>query len=135
MFKTMTLAVAALLFVGTVAKASDDLLDQMASVNLDEISDASADIEEFGLDGLDVDQLAGDAGAAVDDDSDAIEACFRRFGYRRHRGGYGYGFHRSCYRTYSHCYTNYCRPLYCYRPVYTYVQQCYPVYTSYWGCY
>ena len=66
-----------------------------------------------------------------EESEDAIEACFRRFGYRY--GGWGYGYR--CYRpyySYRVCHPTY----YCYRPVYHY--SCYPVvtyYRSYWGCY
>ena len=135
MLKTILFAVTPLLlFVGTVQ--AGDVLDDIAGIDLASISDASADIEDFDLDGLDMDQLAENAG----EETDAIEACFRRIGYRRH-SGYGYGF-RSCYRTYNHCYShynNYCHtsyysPYYCSRPVTYAYRYCAPVFTSYWGC-
>ena len=100
--------------------------DTLPEFNLAEISDAAIEIDTASLDGLDVDGLAAEAG---EDTEEAVEACFRRFGYR-HRG-YGYGYGHGCYRpyySYRHCYPTY----YCHRPVYTY-----PVvsYVSYWGCY
>ena len=133
MLKNLVFAITPLfLFVGA-AKADQDLLNELAGLDVASINDASAEIEEFDLDGLDVDQLAENAG----DESDAIEACFRRFGYR-HRGGWGYGFHRS-YRSFcgyrSFCYPV-CRPLYTCRPiVYSTYNHCYPIVTRYWGCY
>jgi hypothetical protein len=100
--------------------------DSLPEFNLAEISDAAIEIDTASLDGLDVDGLVAEAG---EDTEEAVEACFRRFGYR-HRG-YGYGYNHGCYRpyyTYRPCYPTY----YCHRPVYTY-----PVvsYVSYWGCY
>ncbi|TWT34344.1 hypothetical protein [Blastopirellula retiformator] len=111
-------------FLFTVALRADDSL----GIDLANIQDADVSIVDEGFD-VDVDKLAADAGAESEDQ--AIEACFRSFGYRSYGyRGYGYG-----YRSYG-CY-NYCyRPYYsCYRPVY-YSPVCYnPCYTSYWGCY
>ena len=134
MLKTILFAVTPLLlFVGTAQ--ANDVLDDIAGIDLASISDAVAEIEEFDLDGLDMDQLAENAG----EETDAIEACFRRFGYRSYGHSYGY---RSCYRTYNHCYShynNYCQtsyysPYYCSRPVTYAYRHCAPIITSYWGC-
>lgn len=128
--KTLAFAVVATITLSGSAFAGD-LMDDLAGMDLASINDAGADIEAIDLDGLDVDQMAEEAG----EESDAIEACFRRFGgYRRggwsHWGGYrNYGYR--CYSNYHHCY----RPLYCYRPVVSCYTHCLPVVTSYWGCY
>jgi hypothetical protein len=104
--------------------------DDAVDLNLSNINDAAIEIEEPGVGDLDVDALADKADGK--DSGDAIEACFRRFGYNY--GGWGYGYR--CYRpyySYRVCYPTY----YCYRPVY-YYNSCYPVvtyYRSYWGCY
>jgi hypothetical protein len=136
MFKSITLAMAAMLFAVGSVKA-DDLMKDLENMDLASISDASAEIEEFDLDGLDVDQLAENAG----EETDAIEACFRRFGYRR--CGWG-GYRNYCgyrtYRTYRHCYNYGCgygySPYHCYRPIVHHCySQCLPVITNYWGCY
>lgn len=115
MLKKVLFAVAplCLLAVGSFANASDDLFDEVASLNADSINAADIAIEDINLD-LDVDALNAD----VENGEDAIEACFRRF----YRSYYGCHYYRPCYSYY-----------YCYRPVYTY---CYtPVYYHYWGCY
>jgi hypothetical protein len=103
--------------------------DESFDIDLTNISDAAVEIEEPNLGDLDVDALASDAGEASED---AVEACFRRFGYRRYGWGYGYGYgcYRPCY-SYRICYPTY----YCHRPVYHYA---YPVvnrFHGYWGCY
>lgn len=148
MLKNITLAVVALLFVGATAKANDDLLDQVAGMDLSQITETVSEVDDFDLDGLDIDELAAEAGN--DSDSDAIEACFRRMN-RGYRGGsrgyssyghrsyghrsYGHRSYSSCYRGYNSCYrTNYyshnCyRPLYCCRPVT--VNYCAPVCQTY----
>lgn len=118
------LALVPLTLLATNAKADDDL-----NIDVATITDADISIVEADLD-IDVDQLSADAGTENGDE--AIEACFRRFGYRY--GGWG-GCYRRCF---SHCY-NYCRPLYSYRticyapPVYRCVAT--PIYHYYWGCY
>jgi hypothetical protein len=127
MMKRMILALVPLALLATTVRADDDLFNMNAA----SISDASIEIEEASLDDLDVDQLAADADG--EGSEDAIEACFRRFGYGYGRGfGYGYGYgYGHCYRpVYRYHYPSY----YCYRPVYRCV---YPVtvYRHYWGCY
>lgn len=133
MFKSMTLALAALTLTISSAKAND-LMDDLAGMDLATINDSAAEVEEFDLGGLDMDQLAANAG---DDDSDAIEACFRRIGFRRYGWGRSWGcgwrrgFHRFGYG-YGYCH----RPLYCYRPIVTHCYSyCRPVITNYWGCF
>jgi hypothetical protein len=128
MFRKIMFAMVPMALVVSFVSADDSLLN----LNLAEINDAAIEIDTASLDDLDVDGLAADAGS--EDSEDAIEACFRRFGYR-HRGyGYGYGYgYGGCYRpyySYQPCYPTY----YCYRPVHHYT---YPVitYRSYWGCY
>jgi len=131
--KNLALAFASL-FVLSGSAFAGDLMDDLEGMNLDTINDSAASVEEFDLASLDMDGLAENAG---DEDADAIETCFRRFGgYHgggwRHWGGcYNYG-----YGVYNHCYS-YCQPVYhCYRPIVrTYVTHCAPVITSYWGCY
>ena len=132
--KNFALAFVSMFVVAGAAKA-DDLMDDLAGMDLATINDSAASVEEFDLDSLDVDQLAAEAG----DETDAIETCFRRFGYRRGGWGgwgrgwggcYGYG-----YRSFHSCYS-YHRPVYhCYRPVIrTCYTHCAPV-ISYWGCF
>ncbi|EAQ79190.1 hypothetical protein [Blastopirellula marina] len=116
-------------FLFTVALRADDTL----GLNLSNIQDADVSIVDESFD-IDVDQLASNAGAESEDE--AVEACFRSFGYRSYGyrnyggygggyGGHGYGYGYNCYRPYYSCY----------RPVY-YAPVCYtPCYTSYWGCY
>lgn len=123
MFKKMILALLPLTLMTVSAKADDLTLD------LENINDAGIELIEMDLD-IDVDALAAEAG---DEQEDAIEACFRRFGYR-HGGWGGYRHYRGYF---NHCYTHY-RPMYSYHtirhcaPVYT--QICRPVYRYYWGC-
>lgn len=125
MLKKIVLAMMPLALLATTAKA-DDL-----SVDAASITDANVEIVTNDLD-IDVDALSADAG---EDTETAIEACFRRFGYRyRGWGGYRHNFYRGGY---NGCY-NYCRPLYsyrsfCYQPVYRCVVA--PIYNCYWGCY
>ncbi len=121
MLKRIALALMPLALLATTAKA-DDL-----SIDTASITDANVEIVTNDLD-IDVDALSTDASETTED---AIEACFRRFGYGYR--GYRCGHYRHCY---NHCY-NYCRPLYsyrtfCYAPVYHVVR---PIYNCYWGCY
>jgi len=123
MLRKILFAMVPMALVVSFVSADDTLLN----LNLADINDAAIEIDTASLDGLDVDGLAAEAG---EDTEDAVEACFRRFGYR-HRGyGYGYGYGYGCYRpyySYRPCYPTY----YCHRPIYRY-----PVsYVSYWGCY
>ncbi|MCA9222479.1 MAG: hypothetical protein KDA71_19265 [Planctomycetales bacterium] len=127
MLKKLVFAVVPMLLIATSVMAEDDLFGQVAKLDASSIQDAQIAIEDASLDGLDVDALASNAGENSDQ---AIEACFRRFGYRHCGWGYNYGYSYNCY---SPCYTYY-QPLYCYRPV-TYVQTYSPCYVSYWGCY
>lgn len=128
---TILRTLTALCLVGTAAMAQDDLLAELASGATASISSASIEVETGGLEGLDMAGLTQDAGADASPGSesdDAIEACFRRFGYRNY--GWGYGCYNNGYNTcwYNPCYYTY----YCYRPVY---YSCHPVCYSYWGCY
>jgi hypothetical protein len=105
--------------------------DETIDLNLSNINDAAIEIEDVSLDGLDVDALADKADGEGSDE--AIEACFRRFGYR-HRGyrygGYGYSSYRPYY-SYRQCYPTY----YCYRPVHYYSYPVVSYHRNYWGCY
>ncbi len=129
MFKKVIFAMCPLALLVSTVSADDNL-----SLDISSITDASVEIQEASLD-IDVDQLAADAGETSEDQ--AIEACFRGYGYRGYGyrsygyrgygyGGYGYNCYRPSYRTY---YTY--RTVHCYRPVY----RCAPVYYhNYWGC-
>lgn len=126
MFRKLMFAMVPMALAVSFASADDNLPD----LNLADINDAAIEIDTASLGNLDVDGLAADAG--TESSEDAVEACFRRFGYRHCGYGYGYGYGYSCYRpyySYGYCYPSY----YCYRPVY----YTYPVvsYMSYWGCY
>lgn len=131
--KTILMALAPLCLVASSAMAQDDLLTELASGAADSINSASIEIDTGSLDGFDIAALTQDAGTDAKpgtETDDAIEACFRRFGYRGCGYGYGYGYGYGCYNScwYNPCYYTY----YCYRPVY---YSCHPVCYSYWGCY
>ena len=120
MLKKFVLALMPLALLATTSRA-DDL-----SIDASTIADADVEIVTNDLD-IDVDALSADAGK---DAESAIEACFRRFGYRGYRGFRGFGYRH------WHGY-NYGRPLYsyrsfCYPPIY---HVCRPIYNCYWGCY
>ncbi len=106
--------------------------DEAFDLNLSSITDAAVEIEEPGLNDVDVDALADKADGKGADE--AIEASFRRFGYR-HRGyGYGYGYGYRSYRpfySYRYSYPTH----YSYRPVHYYSYPVVTYYSSYWGCY
>lgn len=123
MFKKVILALVPVAMLASNAVANDDLLNELANTKGSNIADASIEVDEIEFD-VDVDALAEKAG-----EEDAVEACFRRFGYRS--WGYGYGYH--CFRPVYNCYTYY-RPLLC-RPIYRTYTYCAPVITHYWGCY
>ena len=130
MFKKVLFALIPACLIATSAFAGDDLMTELASADLSAISDAQIDIETFDLAGVNVDALSNEAGS-----ENAIEACFRSFGYCGGFRGYHGGFYGNCYNpcfnyinTYSYCYPTY----YCYRPLYTCAL---PVVYSYWGCY
>lgn len=129
MLKKITLVMfSVFMLAATNAMADDDLLNELASGNGPDIADASVEVEDFSLD-IDVDELAADA----DGEEDAVEACFRRFGYRSWGfRSYGYGYGYNCYRpAYSY---SYYRPLLC-QPVYHTYSYCAPIVSHYWGCY
>ncbi|TWU59923.1 hypothetical protein Poly51_01960 [Rubripirellula tenax] len=136
MFKKTLFAIAPMMLLACSVQANDDLLTAIAKMDTATEKVAQVEIDDDQLGQADVDALLGDD---EENSSDAIAACFRRFGgYGRSYGSYGgyssYRSHgyRSCYTNwYNPCYTSYNR---CYTPVYTY--SCYtPCYTSYWGCY
>ena len=109
--------------------------DETLDLDVSSISDAAIEIEEPNLDDLDVDALADKANG--EGSEDAVEACFRRFGYGHSSYGYGYGY-RS-YRPY-YSYHRYYPSYHSYRPVhyYRYPVVSYPVVSyhhNYWGCY
>ena len=124
MFKRVTLVIVSMLVLTSATMADDDLLNELANSKGTNIADASIEVEDFNLD-VDVDALAENAGS----DEDAVEACFRRFGYRRW-GCYGYSYGYRCFRPVYNCYTVY-RPYFC-RPIYHHY---YRPFVSYWGCY
>jgi hypothetical protein len=139
MFKNLLLALAPLALLVTSAVASDDVLDDVAGLNVASISDAQISIDD-GTAGIDIDGLSEKVGEKSEQ---AVEACFRRFGYG---GGYGGGYcgynsyNYGCYGSYNYCYSpcysyNYVayQPCVTYRPVY-YTTYCQPAF-SYWGCY
>jgi len=135
MFKSTTLALAAVTLAIGSAKAND-LMDDLAGMALATINDSAAAVEEFDLAEIDMDGLEANAGG---EDSDAIEACFRRIGYRRggwgHEWGRGYGW-RGGFHRFGRCYSYCHRPMYCYRPIVSHCYSyCQPVVTSYWGCF
>lgn len=123
MLKKITLILVSSILMISTASANDDLLSELANGKGVNVTDASVEVEDFDLD-VDVDELAENAS---DDDDDAMEACFRRFGYRS--WGYNYGCYRPVYRSYS-----YYRPLLC-QPVYHSYSYCAPIISHYWGCY
>lgn len=126
MFKKFALALMPFTLLASVN--ADDLQIDVAS-----IADADVEIVENDLD-INVDALASEAGE--DSQEDAVEACFRRFGYNYR--GWGHGFHNSCFGGYYNSCYNYCQPLYSYRticyspPVYRVIAT--PIYHYYWGC-
>ena len=126
MLKKFLLAMIPMAFMVATVWAEEDVLKDVANLKASAITDAQISIDDPTA-ALDVDALANNAG--TEKKTDAIEACFRRFGY----GGYS-----------NYCY-NYGYSSYCYQPCYTYSYYCYqpyyvayrPVYsycTSYWGC-
>jgi hypothetical protein len=130
MFKKMILALVPVVMLASNVLADDDLLSELANTKGGNIADASIEVDEFQFD-VDVDALADNAGEETGED--AVEACFRRFGYRS--WGYRHGY--NCFRPVYNCYTYYrpllCRPIYhTYRYTYSY---CAPVVSHYWGCY
>ena len=119
MLKKMIFGVLPMTLFAVSANAANDF-----SVDASTIQDADAGIVETSLD-LDFDSLNDQVESAEDGGEEALEACFRRFGYRR----YGWGFH--------HCYRPYYRTCFTYRaypcvPMYRCVT---PIYRYYWGCY
>ena len=127
MIKKMIFAVVPMILLATVAMAEDSLLK---GLDLGDIQDADISIDAASLD-VDFDKLADNV-----DGDEAIEACFRSFGYcgYNYGCGYGYGYNYGCYN-YNYCYRPCYTTYYCYRPV-VYYTPCYtPCYTSYWGCY
>jgi hypothetical protein len=118
-FKKVSLAVVAVALM-TGSAMANDLID---SLDLASVSDANNAVVEATFD-VNVDQLADNTS-----NDEAVEACFRRFGW----GGYC-GYNSYCYSPcYSYCYypSYYCYRPVCYYQTYTY---CYPLY--HWGfCY
>ncbi|MGB7327539.1 MAG: hypothetical protein WBD31_21865 [Rubripirellula sp.] len=141
MFKTALFAIASMMLLACSVQANDDLLSAIAKMDTtsSNVSDVEPTSQKLGQ--ADVDALLGDD---EENGSDAIAACFRRFGgYGRSYGSYGgYGYRSSYRSSYRSCYTNWHNPCYrsystCYTPIYyTPSYSCYtPCYTSYWGCY
>lgn len=136
LLKNVALAFAAMVLT-TGSVFAGDLMDDLKEMDVNSLADAGAEVEEFDLGAVDVDKMAGEAGA--DSDSDAIEACFRRFGGYSHGGWNTWcGYHNYNYsynNCYSYAYSCYQPSYYCYRPIVSCYTHCYPVVTSYWGCY
>ena len=121
MLKKMVFAMVPVMLLATVAMAEDDLLSDL---DVNSIQDAEISIDEAAFD-IDVDKLAENA-----DGDEAIEACFRRFGY----SGFGHRYWGGCYNyCYRPCFNVCYRTYYCYRPVVYHT--CAPIYRLYWGCY
>tara|TARA_R110002049_G_scaffold2750_5_gene22046 strand:+ start:1822 stop:2229 length:408 start_codon:yes stop_codon:yes gene_type:complete len=135
MLKKFMFAMVPMIMLAGTACGEDDLLSKIGSMDVNSIGNASAEVEEFDLGDVDVDDLLAENDS--EGEEDAIAACFRRirYGYGGSYGhrhySYSYNWHRPCYT--SHYTYTYYRPLYCYQPVHytTYT----PVYTNYWGCY
>lgn len=125
MLKKLVLALMPLTLIASSVKADDDL-----TIDINNITDADVEIVEADFD-IDVDALEAEAGQ--DTEENAIEACFRRFGYRSYGWCNNYRWN-SCY---NHCYSH-CRPLYTYRAISYCPPVCRtvitPVYHYYWGC-
>ena len=128
LLRNLVLALVPAMVLACTARADDnDLMNELASMDSLAIADADINVEDFDLDGLDVDQLADAAGQ---DDDQAMEACFRRIGYHSYSRHY---YPSYSYRSYYPTYTYY-RPLYHHRTYYTTYYT--PVYHHhYWGCY
>lgn len=118
MFKKVLFVLASLVVATSTAVADDDLLTELANNKGADIVDSQAVVEDINLD-LDMNELTENAQG----EEDAVEACFRRFGYR----SFGWG-----YRSFRPYYSRYCAPAYSFcRPAFNY---CRPAF-SYWGCY
>ncbi len=127
MLKKFLLAIVPMALMAATVFAEEDVLKDVANLKVSSITDAQISVEDPTAN-LDIDSLAANAG--TDKKTDAIEACFRRFGYGGYSnyGCYNYGYSNFCYQP-AYTYSYYCyQPYYvAYRPVYTY-------YTNYWGC-
>ena len=120
MLKKIVFAVLPMTLFAVSGKADDGL-----SIDASTIQDVNASLVENEID-IDSDALSKEVESAGVDEEEALEACFRRFGYRRF--GWGFG---QCYRPYYRtCFTY--RPYYHCAPVYRCMT---PIYRYYWGCY
>jgi hypothetical protein len=137
MFRKLLAAVAVVPMTLLMAGVRAD--DAELTIDVASITDADAAVVEAGTD-VDVEQLTADAGKEQGLESgkaeNAIEACFRSFGYG---GGYrGYhnwgGCYNSCYSSYS-CYQPCYSSFYYVRPVYHCAYVAAPICSYYWGCY
>jgi len=129
-FKKLSLVVVALVLMAGSAMADDSIT--AADLDVASINDADNTVVEANFD-VDVDALSG---KTSEKGEQAIEACFRRFGW----GGYcGYNYNYCYSSCYYPCYSyNYCyQP--CYHTYYVYRPVCYTSFVSYplyhWGCY
>ena len=128
MLKKFSLVIA-LVAVMSVRVMADDSIE-VGAIDVASISDADNTVVEANLD-VDVDALTGKTN---DKGEQAVEACFRRFGWG---GCYNYCYSPcysySYYPCYSYCY----QP--CYYSYYVYQPVCYTSYCHYplyhWGCY
>ncbi len=134
MLKRILLAIVPVTMLAASVQADENEL----VINAASITDAGAELVEINLD-VDVDQLTADAGS--EEPADAIEACFRRFGYGGRGWGGGWGRHWGGGYGGGYGYWNQCRPFYnytayhCVRPLYHCGYAAAPIYNHYWGCY
>ena len=136
--KILTATLPLPLLLLTAVSANDTELD----IDVASITDADVEVVETDFT-ADVDQLTADAGN--EPATDAVEACFRRFGYRHggwHHGHYGHRYYGGGGGGWNSCYSNwnYGTPYYgysscCVQPVYQYSCVSVPTYSCYWGCY
>ena len=126
------LAVAPLMLIAalvctTNVRADEDLLSQLAAAetSLTETADVDIDEEDMGM--ADVESLINHGEEEVDD-TEAVAACYRRFGRSYGFRSYGYRSYGYCSYYYPTCYSSY---RYVTPVSYSY---CTPAYTSYWGC-
>jgi hypothetical protein len=133
-------AIASVMLLATLVttanvRADDDLLTALAAAESNS-TESLNDFEEDEMGMADVESLINDGEEEVDE-SEAVAACYRRFG--RSYGFRSYGYRSYGYSSYRSCYTpsfyssyRFHTPSYCYTPItYSY---CTPVYSNYWGC-
>lgn len=145
LFAIASVMLLATLVSTTGADANDDLLTALAAAE-SSATENIADLDDVDMGLADVESLINDGEEAVDE-TEAVAACYRRFGRSYGYGSfggrsygsrsyghrsYGYSSYRSCYTPSYHSSYRHYTPSYCYTPV-TY-NYCTPVYSNYWGC-